>query len=276
FSDRGVRIHPTAIVDRTAELGVDVEIGPYAIVEGGVRIGDRTRVLASAFLTGDADIGADCEIHVAAVVGHAPQIRRRAGPGGGLVVGARTVIREHVTVHRASQPRTDTVIGPDSFLMAGCHVAHDCRIGCGATIANGALLAGCVTVGDRVFISGNAVVHQYVRIGDLAMIGGMSRVSKDVPPFMLVAGDSKGCGVNVVGKRRANMSPQQRLAVRRAYTVLYRSGLSMTHAVERLQKLPPSPEVDALVAFASGSSRGFCAARTTRAARCRHEVVEGT
>ena len=258
----GVRIHPTAIVDSTATLGIDVEVGPFAIVEAGARIGDRTRLLASAFVAAHAEIGEDCELHVGAVVGQPAQIREPQGAGGGLIVGARTVVREHVTVHRASRPGGNTVVGPDNFLMAGCHVAHDCQLGQGVTIANGALLAGCVTIGDRVFVSGNVVVHQFVRIGDLAMIGGLSRVSKDVPPFMLVVGESKVCGVNVIGMRRANLSPEQRQAVRRAYAILYRSGLSMSHAVERLQVEPPSAEIDALLAFIDRSTRGLCAPRT--------------
>jgi UDP-N-acetylglucosamine acyltransferase len=276
FSGRGVFIHPTAIVDRNASLGVDVEIGPYAVVEAGVRLGDRVSVLASAFITGSTEIGADCEVHVAAVVGHAPQIRGFVGPGGGLTIGPRTVVREHATIHRASRPGTETSVGADCFLMAGCHVAHDCRIGSGVTIANGALLAGCVTLGDKVFISGNVVVHQYVRIGDLAMIGGLSRVSKDVPPFTLVVGDSKVCGVNVIGMRRAGLPAAARQSVRRAYAVLYRSGLSTSHAVERLRTEPPSPELETLLSFIAGSTRGLCAARKTSRVESVESLPEAT
>lgn len=269
----GVHIHPTAIVDGSAILGMDVEIGPFVIVEAGARIGDRTRIFASAFVAEHAEIGADCELHPGAVVGRAAQIRDLDGFGGGLTIGARTVIREHVTVHRASQAGSVTVIGPDNFLMAGCHVAHDCRLGSGVTIANGALLAGRVTIGDKVFISGNVVVHQFVRIGDLAMIGGLARVSKDVPPFMLVVGDSKVCGVNVIGMRRSNMSAAQRLAVRRAYAILYRSGLAVSHAVDRLQMEPRSAEIDALLSFVAASTRGLCAPRTrSRAAPAPDEI----
>lgn len=269
----GVRIHPTAVVDRAAAIGVDVEIGPFAIVEGGARIGDRTRIVASAFVARQADIGEDCEIHVGAVIGQPAQIRDLRGPGGTTIIGPRTVIREHVTVHRASREGGQTIVGADNLLMAGCHVAHDCRTGDEVTIANGSLLAGCVTIGHRAFLSGNVVVHQYVRVGDLAMIGGLSRVSKDVPPFMLIVGDSKVCGVNVVGMRRARFTAEQRQAVRRAYSVLYRSGLAISRAVEHLQTEPSSPEIDAILRFIDTSTRGLCAPRQRGRATVTSEEV---
>lgn len=259
----GVRIHPTAVVDRTAVLGADVFIGPYAIVEAGARIGDRTRIVASALVAEQAEIGPDCELHFGAAVGLPAQMRG-AHSAGATIVGPRTIIREHATVHRASREGGATVLGADNYLMACCHVAHDCRTGAGVTIANGALLAGCVTLGDRVFVSGNAAIHQFVRIGELAMIGGLSRVSKDVPPYVLVAGDSKVCGVNVIGMRRASMTAEDRRAVRRAYGILYRSGLATSRAVERLRNEKPSPVVDAFVQFMATSTRGLCAPRRIR------------
>jgi UDP-N-acetylglucosamine acyltransferase len=247
----GVRIHPTAVVDRTAEIGIDVEIGPFAIIEAGARIGDRTRIVASSFVARRAEIGHDCEVHVGAVIGQPAQIRDLRGPGGATAIGPRTIIREHVTVHRASREDGMTSVGADNLLMAGCHIAHDCRTGDAVTIANGSLLAGCVTIGNRAFLSGNVVVHQFVRIGDLAMIGGLSRVSKDVPPFMLIVGDSKVCGVNVIGMRRANLG-------------LYRSGLAISRAVERLRDEPSSPEIQAILGFVETSTRGLCAPRQRR------------
>jgi len=164
-------------------------------------------------------------------------------------------------------PYSATVLGADNYLMACCHVAHDCRTGDGVTIANGALLAGCVTLGDRVFVSGNVTIHQFVHVGELSMIGGLSRVSKDVPPYMLVVGDSKVCGVNVIGMRRASMTADDRRAVRRVYGILYRSGLAMSRAIERLRAEPSSPVVDAFVAFMAASTRGLCAPRQTRSRR---------
>ena len=263
----GVRIHPTAVVDSTAVLGADVSIGPYAIVQAGARIGDRTHIIASALVAEHAEIGPDCELHFGSVVGLPAQMRGAQSAGGATIVGPRTVIREHATVHRATREDGATVLGADNYLMACCHVAHDCRTGDGVTIANGALLAGCVTLGDRVFVSGNVTIHQFVHVGELSMIGGLSRVSKDVPPYMLVVGDSKVCGVNVIGMRRASMTADDRRAVRRVYGILYRSGLAMSRAIERLRAEPSSPVVDAFVAFMAASTRGLCAPRRTRSRR---------
>jgi UDP-N-acetylglucosamine acyltransferase len=257
-SPQAVRIHPTARVDPMASLGEGVEIGPYAIVEAGARIGDRTIVLAHAVICGPVDLGPDSEIHMGAVLGHTPQIRGFAGDGGSLRVGARAIVREHATVHRASLAGDATVIGSDAFLLANSHVAHDCRIGDGVTIANGALLAGFVTLGDRAFISGNVVVHQHVRIGELAIVGGNARVAKDVPPFMMAVGDTRVRGLNIVGMRRAGLSPEARQCVRRAYGLLYRSGLNVRDAVARMREMPSSPEIDALIRFVETSARGLC------------------
>jgi UDP-N-acetylglucosamine acyltransferase len=154
-----------------------------------------------------------------------------------------------------------TTLGTDCFLLGGCHVAHDCRIGNGVTISNGALLAGHVTIGDTAFLSGNVVVHQHVQIGPIAMIAGLARVTKDVPPFVLVVGDSVVCGLNVVGMRRAGLSAVERQNAKRAYAVVYRSRLNVSQAVEQLRALPATAEVDQWLAFIAGSTRGLCAAR---------------
>ena len=253
------RIDPTALVDPGAVLGPGVEIGPFAIIEGGARIGERARIMARAYVAGATDLGPDCEVHMGAVLGHSAQIRGHAGPGGGLTIGPRTIIREHVTIHRSSLPGRHTVIGADCFLLAACHVAHDCSIGDGVTIANGALLAGFVTLGDAAFVSGNIGIHQDVRVGALAMIGGQARVlGKDVPPFMLVARDSRVRGLNVVGMRRAGVTSRARRAVREAYGILYRSGLNVSHALAQLRELPDTREVRMIVDFIEGSTRGLC------------------
>jgi UDP-N-acetylglucosamine acyltransferase len=254
----GVTIHPTAVVDPTACLGEAVEIGPYAIIGARARIGDRTR-LRAAIVEARTVIGADCDLYPGSAVGGGPQIRGATRPWGSVIVGDRTVIREHVTVHAAGADARHTTIGRDVYLMAGSHVAHDCRIGDGVTIANGALLAGFVSVGDHAFVSGNVVIHQYVRIGDLAMLSGLARVSKDVPPYMVVV-RSRVRGINVVGMRRVGMSSAQRDTVRDAYRTLYRCGLATSHALDRLRQLPPARERDVLVSFIERSTRGICAA----------------
>lgn len=257
----GVKIHPTAVVDPTATLGVDVEIGPHAVVEAHARIGDRTRLLASAYVASPTEIGADCELHMGAVVGTAAQVRGLQRAGGRVEVGARTVIREHATIHRSMRDDGVTVVGADTFLLASSHVAHDCRVGAGVTLANGVLLAGFVTIGDGTFISGNAVVHQHVQIGALAMIAGLARVSKDVPPFAMVIGDSEVCGLNIVGMRRAGMSAAQRRHAQEAYAVVYRSRRNVSQAAEHLRTLPPNDEIAAWLTLIEASTRGLCAAR---------------
>ena len=257
----GVSIHPTAIVDRTCELGEDVEIGPYAIVEAGTSIGDRTRILASAFIGARTAIGADCAVHQFAVLGGPAQIRGVAGPGGGVRIGSNNIVREHVTIHAARHPGHQTVIGSDCFLLASCHVAHDCAVGDHVTIANGSLLAGHVTLEDGAFVSGNVVIHQFVKVGAHSMIGGLSRVSKDVPPFVVIVGDSEVRGVNTVGMRRAGMSAAARQNVRRAYQLVYRSRLNVSQALARRDELPATPEVDAWIAFIRNSTRGICSTR---------------
>ena len=173
-------IHPTAIIDPRAEVDPSAEIGPYVVIDGPVRVGTGTRVLARAYLTGATVIGRDNVIHAGAVIGDAPQL---IGFGGGptpLRIGDRNVIRENCEVHRASTADGATLIGDDNFLMSHCHVGHDSRIGNRVIVATGAMLGGHVEVADQVFISGNCVVHQFVRIGRLALLRGLSRTSRDV------------------------------------------------------------------------------------------------
>jgi UDP-N-acetylglucosamine acyltransferase len=254
-------IHPTALVGSDAGLGTDVIVGPYAIVESGACVGDRTHIKAYGYVAAGSIIGSDCEIHQGVVVGGSPQVRGASPDAGGLRIGARTVLRENVTVHRALRPGDTTVVGSDCMLLAGSHVAHDCVLGDSVTVANGALLAGHVTIDDFAFLSGNVVVHQHVRIGRLAMVAGQARVSKDVLPHVMVIGDSKVCGVNVTGMRRAGMSADQRRTVSRLYTAVYRSRLNVSQAATSLELLPPTDERDEWLAFLRTSTRGLCAAR---------------
>ena len=254
-------VHPTALVHPAASLGAHVDIGPYAIVEADVRIGDRTQILASAYVAAGTDIGPDCEIHMGAILGHTPQIRGFRGPTGGLIIGRRNVIREYSVIESGQRPGRATVLGSDNYLLGRCNVGHDCQIGDGVTIASGALLAGCVTLGDGVFVSGNAGIHQHVKVGALSMIAGQARVTKDVLPFVLVAGNSNVRGLNVVGMRRAGMTAAQRQHVRRAYTILFRSGLNVSQAVARLRDAAANDEVRVWLEFIAASTRGLCASR---------------
>lgn len=253
-----MNIHPTAIVDPKAELGRDLEIGPYVIIEDGVKIGDRTLIMAHTFITGDTVIGEDCEINIGAVLGGAAQERGASDVSGGLTIGARNQIREYVTINRSAREGHRTIVGDDNFFLVGSHVGHDCIVGNEVTLVNGVLLAGFVTLEDRVFISAIVGIHQFVKVGKLVMIGGRTRVTKDIPPFMLVEGNSRVRGINVVGMRRAEMTGEQRAAVKAAHQILYGSNLNVPQAVEKLKELPPSQEIQDILDFIDKSERGIC------------------
>lgn len=252
-------IHPTAIISAEAELDPSVSVGPFSIIEGPVKIGPGTRVMSHVHISGRTTIGANNEIHMGAVLGHLPQHKSYKNEDSGLIIGNGNVIREYASIHRAYHPGENTVIGDDNFLMGYSHVAHDCRVGNNIVLANGALLAGHAWVDDGANISGNVAVHQFVRIGALAMIGGLARVSKDVPPFMLVEGNSTVRGINSVGLRRAGYDIKERNLVKLAYRILYRSGYNVPQAMEKLQEMAAeSPAVARLTTFIDGSVRGIC------------------
>lgn len=255
-------IHPTAIVDKQAEIDPTAEIGAYAIIDGPVRIGPRTRVYPHAYLDGWTEIGADCRIHPHAVVGHLPQDLAFTGEKSYCRVGDGTIIREGVSIHRGTMPGSATVIGQRCFLMANSHVAHNCVVGDDVKMANGALLAGHVHVQHGAFISGNTVVHQFVRIGELVMTQGSAIISMDVPPFFMVSQLNTCVGLNVIGMRRAGFGPEERAELREAYRLLYRRGLSFRGAVQQLAERVKTPAGRRLVEFLQApSKRGIMGGR---------------
>lgn len=251
-------IHPTAVVDPEVQIAPDVEIGPYAVIEGPVRIGAGTKVWPHAYLAAPLEIGRGCQIHIGAVLGHLHQALREP-QAGGVRIGDRAIIREYATVHRASKAGAWTTVGSETLLMGFTHIAHDCNVGSRVIIANGTLLAGHVTVEERAVISGHVAVHQFVRIGTLAMIGGLARVNKDVPPYFLVKGDSEVWAINSVGLKRAGISQENQAKIREAYRLLYRAGLNTTQALKAIQAMEGiPPEVHHLVQFIQASQRGIC------------------
>jgi UDP-N-acetylglucosamine acyltransferase len=256
---RGVapRIHRSAVVGRDVELGEGVEIGPLCLLEGRISIGARTRLIGHVTILGDTEIGADNVIHPHAVIGDEPQDLAYTGGPRRVRIGDRNVFREGVTVHRGSEHGDITIIGDGNFLMQNAHVAHDCRVGNGTIIAGGALLAGWVEVGDGALVSGNCVVHQYVRIGRLAMLRGLSRTSRDVPPFCLMDLTHTLRGINVVGLRRAGVAASSIRALRGAFAELFGERRNLRLALERLaQSGPLAPEVAEMLAFIRESKRG--------------------
>jgi len=251
-----VPIHPTAIVDARATIDPTAEIGPYVVIDGPVEVGARTRVMAHAVLLGRTVIGADNGIHPGVVLGDVPQDLKFADVPTGLRIGERNVIREHVTMHRGTAPETWTVVGDDGFFMQNAHLAHNCVVGNETIIASGALLAGHVTVGDQAFISGNCVVHQFTRVGRLSIMRGLSRTSRDVPPFALIDDTHVVRGVNRVGLRRAGFDAGRVRTLVRAFRILFGERTNIRLAMERVAAECPSPDVDEVLAFIRAAKRG--------------------
>jgi UDP-N-acetylglucosamine acyltransferase len=250
-------IHPTAVVDPRAEIHPDAELGPYVVVDGPVRVGARTRVMAHAFLTGHTELGEDNVIHPGAVIGHEPQDLAYRGAPTGLRIGHRNVVREHAEIHRGTQEGTFTVVGDDNYLMTRSHVAHNCRIGNRTIICSGALVAGHAIVDDQAFISGNCVVHQYVRIGRLAILRGLSRTSRDVPPFCIMDGTHTVRGVNRIGLRRAGFDAKRIRTIMTAFRILFRTRTHLRDAIARVRAELTGPDVDEILAFIESAKRGI-------------------
>jgi UDP-N-acetylglucosamine acyltransferase len=254
-----MKIHPTAVIDPKAEIESTVEIGPYAVIEGPVKIADGTRVMAHAFLTGWTEIGARNEIHPGAVLGDAPQDRAYKGEMSYLRIGDQNIFREYVQIHRGTVGGSSTVIGNNNFLMATAHVGHNCKLGDNNILANGALLGGYVEVGNNVFISGNCVVHQFVRIGDHALMRGLSGTSRDVPPYAIVDWQHTVRGVNSVGLKRAGFDEKRIRAIREAFRILFRKGRNLALAIREVQDSnKANADVLALLEFIKASERGVC------------------
>jgi UDP-N-acetylglucosamine acyltransferase len=252
-------IHPTAVIDAKAELDSDVEIGPYVVIEGPVKIKRGTRLMAHAHVTGWTEIGAGNEIHPGAVLGDAPQDRAYKGEASYLRIGDQNIFREHAQVHRGTTPGSATIIGNGNFLMATSHVGHNCKLGDNVILANGALLGGFVEVGNHVFISGNCVVHQFVRLGDHSLMRGLSGTSRDVPPYAIVDWQHTIRGVNVVGLKRAGFDEKRIRAIRRAFSTLFRKGRNLALAVKEVEgSAGANPDLLALLEFIKTSKRGVC------------------
>ncbi|HXG63636.1 MAG TPA: acyl-ACP--UDP-N-acetylglucosamine O-acyltransferase [Blastocatellia bacterium] len=251
-------IHPTAIIGEGARLGAGVTIGPYAVIESGAQIGDRAEVRAHAVVKRYTTLGPDNVVHEGAVLGGEPQDVGYRECESYLRVGGRNRIREGVTLHRGTAPGSETVIGSDCFLMAYAHVAHNCRLGDRVIIANNVALAGHVEIEDQAFISGGVVVHQFCRIGRLAMLGGNSKIVQDCLPFVITDGvPGRAAGLNLVGLRRAGFTPAQIANLKKAYRLLLRSGLFLEDALAELAGID-DPLVAHLAEFARRSKRGFC------------------
>jgi len=253
-----VSIHPLAVVSPEAKLGVGVKVGAFAIVEPDVELGDFCSVASGAVIKSGVSAGCHNEFGEHAVIGGAPQHAARPQTVGRLVIGDHNVFREYVTVHRALKVGMNTTIGDMNFVMASAHVGHDAAIGNNVIFANASLLGGHVVVEDRAFVSGAVAVHQFCRIGRLAMVGGHARVVQDVPPYMLIDGMS-GCvvGLNIVGLKRSGHSSAEIADLKAAYRIIYRRGLAWSEVLSTLRVEFPEGPVAHVHEFLSKGSRGF-------------------
>lgn len=252
-------IHPTAIIDSTAELGPDVEIGPYCVVGPAVRLGAGVRLMSHAVVEAYTTVGAGCTLFPFCSVGSQTQDLKYRGGVTRAEIGERTTIREYVTINRATADGDVTRVGADCHIMAYAHVAHDCVLGDGVILANCGTLAGHVTLEDRVILGGLSAVHQFVRIGRLSIIGGCSKVTQDVPPFMTADGHPLQIRtINAIGLARNNVPDSTQRLLKAAYRMLYRSGLSTSDALEKMEsELEPTAEISALIDFIRESKRGI-------------------
>jgi UDP-N-acetylglucosamine acyltransferase len=264
------RIHPTALVSPDAVLGDDAEIGPFAVVEAGVVIGARTRLLAHAYVCTGTTLGEDNVVHMGAVVGNEPQDKSYRGAPTFLEIGHRNVIREGCSLHRGTAPGSKTVIGDDCYFMANAHVGHNSVVADGVILANGAVLGGHAQVGERAFLSSYAMIHQFTRVGRLAMMQGGAATSMDVPPFCIGRnGTNTIKGINLVGLRRAGFDRARIHAIRRAYRTLFLGRPNLRLARERLvaeeaAQGGPTADVQEMLDFIATAKNGVCAARGVR------------
>ena len=252
-------IHPTAIVEEGAVLGEGVKLGAYCVVGPHVKIGDKTELMAHAVVDGYTTIGSECVIHPFARIGGQTQDLKYKGGAPGVIVGDKTVLRECVTINAGTHDGEMTEVGSGCLLMAYSHVAHACKIGNGVIIANGTQLAGDVTVEDFAIIEGLCGVVQFRRIGTMAFLGGYTKATKDVPPFMIADGlDIEIRGFNKVGMERRGVSEESRAAVKEAYRILYRKKLPLAEAIELIEKdVAQTPEIKYLLDFIRSSESGI-------------------
>ncbi|MFP4226872.1 MAG: acyl-ACP--UDP-N-acetylglucosamine O-acyltransferase [Desulfobacterales bacterium] len=253
-------IHPTAIVDSGAEIDETVEVGPYAIIRDNVSIGANCVIGPHATIDPYVEIAPGCQIFQYASIGTVPQAVKFKGEKTYLKIGRNTIIREFATLNRGTEFGGGvTEVGEDNFLMAYTHIAHDCKTGRGVILANNATLAGHIAIGDYVIVGGLVAIHQFVRIGDYGYIGGKSAVVKDIPPYVIAAGDRATLhGLNKVGLKRHGFSENTLSSLKKAYRIIFRIGLTVNEAVERvLAEVENTPEVLNLVHFIKSTERGI-------------------
>jgi UDP-N-acetylglucosamine acyltransferase len=257
-------IHPTALVHPQAQLDPTVVVGPYAIIDQGVVVGPHCLVGPYVYLTGLSTIGAHNQFFAGCVIGEAPQDLKYDGTPTRLRIGDENVFREHVTIHRSTTAEGETLIGSRNFLMANSHVGHNSRLGDHVILANGVLLGGYADLADRSFISGNCLIHQFVRVGTLAIMQGGCAISRDLPPYSIAFGVNSLCGLNAIGMRRAGLTAEQRLELKQVYMAVFRSGKNLREAVADAREVFKSAAAIGFLDFVANSKRGVCTGPGTR------------
>ncbi len=252
------RIHPTAVVEHGAEIGSDVEIGPFCVVGSAVRVGDGSRLLNSVTVTGSTAIGRRNVIYPYTVLGAPPQDLKYKGGDTRLVIGDDNVIREHVTMNVATEKGGGvTTVGSGGLFMCACHIAHDCLVGDRCIISNQVLLAGHVHIGEAAVLSGAVAIHHFVTVGEYSFIGGMSRIVQDVPPFLITEGDpGEARSLNVVGLRRNGFSDEAISALEAVFKAIFRSGKPMSTTLDSIESGDMTAEVERLVTFLRARADG--------------------
>lgn len=257
-----INIHKTAVIYPGAKLSSGVSVGPYSVIDGTVTLDDNVRIASHCVITGQTTIGRNCKIYSGAVIGSAPQDKKYSSDDNVFLnIGENNIIREYVTINPGTvEGGSKTVIGGNNLIMAYAHVAHDCVIGNNCVMANAATLGGHVTLEDNAVIGGLTAVHQFVRLGRLSIVGGCSKVVQDVPPFSMCDGHpARVINTNTVGLKRVQVSPEAVLGLKRAFKILFHSGLSKSHALERVvNEIETCPELEHLIFFIKTSKRGIC------------------
>jgi UDP-N-acetylglucosamine acyltransferase len=255
-----MKIHPTAAISPEAKIGNNVEIGAFSVIEDHVEIGDNCHIDAHVKIARYTKVGPGCRFYYGALVGEEPQDHRfQKGIVSYTEIGAETVLREYVTIHRPPFADQKTVVGDNTLLMAFVHVGHDAHIGNRVTVANHTAISGHVHIEDGAVLSGYVLIHQFCRIGSLAMIGGRTIITQDIPPYCMLAENNCICGPNTVGLRRAGLPPERRAAVRRAIKIYFFRGLNSKNAFAEIAKAEMTPEVEQFVGFIKQTSRGIMA-----------------
>jgi UDP-N-acetylglucosamine acyltransferase len=253
-------IHETAIVHPKAEIGENVEIGAFSVIRENVTIGSGTNIGPHVVIDPFVDIGADCRIFQFAAIGAEPQALKFSGEKTYVKIGRGNIIREFVTIHRGTADGGGlTEVGEENLIMAYSHIAHDCKLGRNVVLSNNATLGGHITIGDHATVGGLVAIHQFVRVGNYAFIGGKSAVVKDIPPYMIAAGDRATLhGLNQVGLKRQGFSRNTLIMLKKAYRLVFRIGLTQNEAIERVAaEVEQIPEVVHLIDFIKSSQRGI-------------------